>query len=217
MSLLMSSSLRSRLSLGAVVATVTAVLAGCASGAQLDGRESVSPSASVSATVTPTPTPTLTPVYKPASSTGRAENVPVPALPEAAKANSKEGAEAFTAYWFQVMGYAYETGDIGPLTKLTGPNCEMCEGVKKVVPNAYTGDRWLSGGSFSTPTFESNFTPHNDGRIPVIVQVIQSEIRYWGPGGIEYRPPGDETNTANVAFLRFIDGSWMLDSVNPLA
>ncbi|WP_374102654.1 DUF6318 family protein [Arthrobacter sp. GN70] len=215
MYLLISGSLRSRLTLGAVFATTTAVLLGCSSGTQAGGGESVSPSASVSASVTPTPTPT--PVYKRGDATGKAQNVPIPVLPEAAKANSKEGAEAFTAYWFQVMGYAYETGDIGLLTKLTGPNCEMCEGVKEVVPKAYAGDRWLSGGSFSTPTFESNFTPHNDGRIPVIVQVIQSEIRYWGPGGIEYRQPGEETNTANVAFLRFIDGAWMLDSVNPLA
>ena len=212
MTLLTCSSLRSRLSLGVVLTTTTVALVGCAPGPQAEPGNSVSASAFASATATPIPAP----VYKPADATGKAQNVPVPVLPEIAKANSKKGAEAFTAYWFQVMGYAYETGDVGPLTKLTGLNCEICEGVKKRVPNAYTGDRWLSGGSFSTPTFESNFTPQKDGRIPVIVQVIQSEIRYWGPGGTEYRQPGEETNTGNVAFLRFIDGAWMLDSVNPL-
>lgn len=180
--------------------------------------QSASPtdSASASASVTGAPSPTSTAVYKPADAKGKAENVPVPVLPEAAKANTKEGAEAFTAHWFQVMGYAYETGDIGPLTKITGGNCEMCEGVKRVVAKAYTNGQWLSGGTFSTPSVSSTFKPQPDQRIPVVVQVIQTEIRYWSPAGNEYRRPGEQTNTANVAFLRFVEGAWMLDSVNPL-
>jgi hypothetical protein len=178
--------------------------------------QSASPTVSVSASATATSSPSPTAVYRPADAKGKAENVPVPVLPEAAKANSKEGVEAFTAYWFRVMSYAYETGDVGPLGKITGANCEMCDGVKRVVAKAYSNGRWLSGGAFSTPSLSSTFRPQADQRIPVVVQVIQDEIRYWSPGGSEYRQPSELTNTANVAFLRFVDDAWMLDAVNPL-
>lgn len=178
--------------------------------------QTASPTVSVSASVTATPSPTPTAVYRPADAKGKAENVPVPVLPETAKANSKEGVEAFTAHWFQVMGYAYETGDVGPLAKITAASCEMCEGVKRVVAKAYTNGQWLSGGTFSTPSVSSTFKPQPDQRIPVVVQVIQTEIRYWSPEGTEYRQPGEQTNTANVAFLRFVEGAWTLDAVNPL-
>ncbi|GAB3565589.1 hypothetical protein GCM10027405_23130 [Arthrobacter alkaliphilus] len=172
--------------------------------------------ATVTASATPTPTATPTAVYKPADAKGKAENVPLPVLPEAAKANSKEGVEAFARYWFQVMSYAYETGDVGPLGKITGPNCEMCEGVVKVVPKAYSGDRWVSGGVISTPSVSSTFKPQPDQSIPVVVQVIQSKIHYWSSGGTEYRQPTEATNTGNVAFLRFVEGAWRLDGLNPL-
>ena len=45
--------------------------------------------------VTPTPTaaPTPSASYKPADATGKAQNVPVPVLPDAAKAETKEGLE----------------------------------------------------------------------------------------------------------------------------
>ncbi|MFF2298568.1 DUF6318 family protein [Arthrobacter sp. NPDC058127] len=178
--------------------------------------QSASPTVSASASATATPSPTSTAAYKPADAKGKAENVPIPVLPEAAKANTKEGVEAFAAHWFQVMGYAYQTGDIGPLTKITGANCEMCEGVKRAVPKAYTSDRWISGGIFSTPSVSSTFKPQPDQSIPVVVQVIQSKIYYWSPDGTEYRKPTEATNTGNVAFLRFVDGVWRLDAVNPL-
>lgn len=175
--------------------------------------QSASPTVSASPTATPTPT---TPVYKPADAKGKAENVPLPVLPEAAKANSKEGVEAFARYWFEVMSYAYETGDVGPLSKITGANCEMCEGVKRVVPKAYSGDRWVSGGLVSTPSVSSTFRPQPDQSIPVVVQVIQSKIHYWSSDGAEYREPTETTNTGNVAFLRYIEGAWRLDGLNPL-
>ena len=64
---------------------------------------SQSPSASASATASATPTPSAS--YKPADASGRAQNVPVPVLPEAAKTETKEGLEAFARYWFELLSY----------------------------------------------------------------------------------------------------------------
>jgi hypothetical protein len=56
--------------------------------------------------------------------------VPVPVLPEAAKANSKEGLEAFATYWYQALSYAYETGDTTIVSQLSGSNCVFCTGCR---------------------------------------------------------------------------------------
>ncbi len=69
-----------------------------------------SPSESASATASATPTASA--IYKPADASGKAQNVPVPVLPEAAKAETKEGLEAFARYWFELLSYGYETGDV---------------------------------------------------------------------------------------------------------
>ncbi len=196
-----------------IVSLATALtLTACENSTEPQTGQSATPTVSATATATPSPTP----AYKPADANGKAENVPVPVLPEAAKANSKEGVEAFARYWFQVMSYAYETGDVGPLAKITATSCEMCEGVKRAVAQAYTNGQWLSGGTFSTPSVSSSFKPQPDQRISVVVQVIQTEIRYWSSAETEYRQPGEQTSTANVAFLRFVEGAWTLDAVNPL-
>src|SRR6478736_5613204 len=81
------------------------------------------------ATAAATPTSTPSAVYKPADATGPAQNVPVPVLPEVAKTETKEGAEAFTKYWFSVLSYAYETGDTAALSTLSKPECTVCQGL----------------------------------------------------------------------------------------
>ncbi|WP_416430255.1 DUF6318 family protein [Paenarthrobacter nicotinovorans] len=58
--------------------------------------------------------------YKPADAKGKAENVPVPVMPELAKENSKAGLEAFIGYWYATYSYATETGDLGPWVEITG-------------------------------------------------------------------------------------------------
>ena len=191
------------------------LLSGCAGG-EPQGSGTPSPSVSDSPGTTTTPTPTPSAAYKPASATGKAENVPVPVLPEEAKKETKEGAIAFTKYWFQLMGYAYETGDVAPLAAATGPACDMCNSVMRVVPKAYSEDSWLVGGTFSTPSVDSNFNPQADQTIPVTVQVIQTRISYHDATGAEYRSATEQTSTGNVAFLKYFNGSWKLHGVNPI-
>ncbi|WP_332760841.1 DUF6318 family protein, partial [Pseudarthrobacter sp.] len=84
-----TTSRRSRLHLVAAVAASVLLLTSCNSGGDPGGTTSASPSQTVSPSATPTPT--ATPAYVPASASGRAQNVPVPVLPEVAKTETKEG------------------------------------------------------------------------------------------------------------------------------
>src|SRR5438067_5037897 len=127
------------------VVIVGLVVSGCAG--TNSPQTSGSPNSSASESGSPTPTPTPTPVYKPADAKGRAENVPVPVLPEDAKAKTKEGLEAFARYWYSTLSYAYETGDMKPLEAITSPTCTTCNSVKQSISSWHADGRWLAGGA----------------------------------------------------------------------
>src|SRR5687767_12970289 len=110
---------RVRLTAVSFSAVAALVLSGCSNGEDPQGTSNAGPSSSASQTAMTTPsataTPKPTPVYKPADAKGRAQNVPVPVLPEAAKKESKAGVVAFAKYWYSTLNFAYETGDFDPL------------------------------------------------------------------------------------------------------
>ncbi|WP_423183842.1 DUF6318 family protein [Arthrobacter sp. NyZ413] len=135
-----SISFRARFFVIAVVGVMLG-LAGCTPGGPPEASQTGSPSASPSITATPTPTPAA--VYKPATSTGRAENVPVPVLPEAAKANSKEGLEAFARYWYDLMNFAYQTGDLTPVDAVSGAGCNSCSRVRPTIEDWNSQGQWI--------------------------------------------------------------------------
>src|SRR4249919_253801 len=101
-------------------------VAACSGGAAPPPGTTASESQSPSTASTPSATPTPTASYKPADATGKAQNVPVPELPEAAKAETKKGLEAFARYWYALLNYSYETGDLSRINSISSPSCALC-------------------------------------------------------------------------------------------
>src|SRR5687767_13748560 len=124
------SSGRMRLSAISVLAASVVVLSGCSKGeGPANGsNDGATPSASSSgaATQSAAATPTQKPVYKPADAKGRAQNVPVPGKPALADKITKEGLEAFAKYWYALLNFAFETGNLKPVKSITGASCAMC-------------------------------------------------------------------------------------------
>jgi uncharacterized protein DUF6318 len=58
------------------------------------------------------------------SSSGK--SLPAPVLPEAAKKNTAEGAEAFTRYFFDSINHAFASGRTDGLIQASAPTCEIC-------------------------------------------------------------------------------------------
>src|SRR6476661_1656007 len=114
-------------------------------------------SQSPSEPVTPGATPTPTASYKPADATGRAQNVPVPELPEAAKAETKEGLEAFARYWFVLLNYGYETGDLSGINSISSPSCALCGKVFPGIQKWNVEGRWIVGGTVTVHAVQSTF------------------------------------------------------------
>ena len=201
----------------AIVVAAAVMLAGCAGGAPADpGTASPTAIESTSPSPSATPTPTTSAAYKPADASGPAQNVPVPVLPEVAKTETKEGAEAFTAYWFQQVNYAYETGDIAGVQSVTSPNCAYCSNITSSLTTNYQEGRWLAGGKITVPAATTTFERAADGNYQVIVQVQQETITYYAPGGSEFRAATKPSNTGNVLLVGFEDNAWRVNALHPL-
>ncbi|WP_256212823.1 DUF6318 family protein [Arthrobacter sp. yr096] len=188
------------------------LLSACQGGSVLGGSPSVtgsttaSPTSSVTASAA-SPSPTASLVYKPADAKGKAQNVPVPVMPELAKENSKAGLEAFIGYWFQQLSYAYETGDVSKTKESSSNSCRLCADLLSGVATNYTEGRWLIGGLYQTPVievlWETSSTPQR-----AKVQVLQQQIVYMNPDGSTGRENTAATNDAAAFFGIYKDGSW---------
>ncbi|MDQ0754037.1 DUF6318 family protein [Arthrobacter sp. B3I4] len=178
--------------------------------------ETSSSGPSVASTPTPSVTPTPTASYKPADATGRAQNVPVPVLPDAAKAETKEGLEAFARYWFALLSYGYETGDVARLAALTSPGCRSCERAKAVITGWHTDGRWLAGGRTQTPSVSTTFLVAPDGNYQVAIQASQSAISYFNSDGSLYRSDPKPDDTGNLMLAVYRDGSWYVNNIQPI-
>ncbi|MBD1538379.1 hypothetical protein HC749_09370 [Arthrobacter sp. S13_S34] len=196
---------------GAVVAAAL-LLAGCAGGAPADpGTASSTPTGSATTSPPSTPTPTPTAVYKPADASGPAQNVPVPVLPEVAKTETKEGAEAFAKYWFSILSYAYETGDTSALSKFSKPECAFCQGLVDDIEAAWAENKWISGGQIEIPVATAK--PAAEGSMQVVLQVLQKELIIHNQDGSPYQEKTAATNAGSVAIMKFADEGWVVNEL----
>ena len=207
---------RSRRSVGwrsgaaAFVVGLALGLSGCNSGDSPGPGSTSSPVAAETptASTSPTPTPTPSAVYKPADASGPAQNVPVPVLPEVAKTETKEGAEAYSTYWFSVLSYSYETGDTALFDRIAPSPCEECQKVKKVIRDWHEEGRWLVGGKISTPVTNTTFSKAQNGTYQVAVQVHQEPLSYMRADGSVARTDPQAPDQGNLLVLSYDKDKW---------
>lgn len=189
----------------------------CTGGGSTPGATAAPEPPGPTASPTPSATPTPTASYKPADASGRAENVPVPVLPEAAKAETKEGLEAFARYWFQLLSYGYETGDAGPINAITSTGCQSCEFAKKVLTGWNSDGRWLVGGNVETPSVSTTFRVAPDGNYQVAIQVSQQALSYYNSDGSLDSTDAKPDDTGNLMLAVFKNGAWYVNNIQPIA
>lgn len=188
----------------------------CTGGGTTPGATAAPEPSSPTASLTPTPTPTPTASYKPADASGRAQNVPVPVLPEAAKAETKEGAIAFASYWYAVLNYAYQTGDFGPMDAVTGAACRMCAKVRPGIVEWNSDGRWIAGGLVVVKGAFTEFVRTAEGDYQVTTQLEQPVgFLYRADASIEKSVPASQV-LADIMTVRFADGEWNASDVDRL-
>lgn len=212
------SSGRLRLSAISVLSASVLALSACSSGEgpKNGSSDGATPSASASATATPSATPTPTPVYKPADAKGKAQNVPVPVLPAAAKAETKAGLVAFAKYWYSTLNFAYETGNFGPLDKVTAATCALCQKVRPGIQEWNSKGRWIAGGLVTANGAFTEFVKTSAGEYQVTTQLEQAAgALHRADASVEKSVPGSQV-LADIMLVRFVDGHWKAMNVDRL-
>ncbi|MDQ0276172.1 hypothetical protein QO003_000475 [Arthrobacter silviterrae] len=205
---------RSRVLHSRFLATVlgAVLLAGCSSaappvaGSGSPGHPPTTAAATAAATAAPTNPPT--PAYKPATAAGPAQNVPVPVLPAKAKEFSKEGLEAFAAYWYSTLGYAYETGNVAPMVAVTDPSCKSCAGAQESISARYGDGGWLVGGQMVVHSSTSTFHVTPESTYQAILLIHQQRvISYNADKTVDVDIPA-MTPRADIVVASYHDGHW---------
>ncbi|WOH19099.1 DUF6318 family protein [Paenarthrobacter sp. GOM3] len=172
------------------------------------------PASSASA-ASPSATPSAPGAYKPADAKGKAQNVPVPVMPELAKENSEAGLEAFIGYWYAQLSYVDETGNMSAWLPLNSPNCRLCAQLQKSGEDAYINGRWIAGGRIRVPVIHVQWSTEN---VPAAtVQVIQERIDYYNADGSVGRVRSEASNDAFAFFAKHIEGAWTVVDLGVIA
>lgn len=194
----------------AIVVVAAVLLSGCQGGSPTAGNSethttTASPTSSVSSPVA-SAAPPSSGAYKPADASGKAQNVPVPVMPELAKENSKAGLEAFIGYWYEVKNYANQTGDTAVLASLSSASCRLCKHMEEAASDSYREGRWMVGGALHLSNVEMDWKPEELSHL-ARAQVVQDKISYFNADGSAGRPSDIATNDAFVILTQFSD-SW---------
>lgn len=131
-----------------------------------------------------------------------------PALPAAATAFTREGAEAFGAYWFTVLNAVHASGDPTLIRSISSPKCVTCQRYVDSLNTAATkrqtfqGARWTVNSSTSAV-----LEPTGTG---VLVNFDISAIRVVEETGVVAREIGAMSNLTNGLELSWDGDSWLL-------
>lgn len=173
-------------------------------------------SQSPSGPATPSATPTPTASYKPADATGKAQNVPVPELPEAAKAETKEGLEAFARYWYALLNYSYETGDLSGINSISSPSCALCGKVFPGIQKWNGEGRWIVGGTVTVHAVQSTFVKTPNGDFQVAIQSQQQAGSLKNADGTDAQAISESAMLGDLMVARYEKGCWAVQNVDRL-
>ena len=166
-----------------------------------------SPGTAASAPATATPSSVA--VYQPATANGPAQNVPVPVVPEKANEFSKEGLLAFAEHWYATLGYLYETGDPGPMMKISDPGCPTCLKVSESVTTWYRPGGWFVGGQMTVHDATSTFHETPEGQYQAILVIQQKKVTSFNDDGTLDSEGTPMKARADIVIAAYAGGRWV--------
>lgn len=130
-------------------------------------------------------------------------------MPEAARQETSAGLQEFAKYWYSLINYGFETGDVTPLKEASGPNCVVCLNVYKLLELGYDEDDWVLGGKLEILGTQTNYALTSRGLYQVLIQIRQHEYEYRGPGNHVYEVnDGLDATTVQIIEASYHQGQW---------
>lgn len=157
-------------------------------------------------------TPSGTPEEPSPSATPTAEPTE-PELPDAATKATEAGARAFITYYWDLINYAQLTGDVKALKRVSGPNCDACDGINGSIEQLYRDGGRISGGENSVRVRRaSELTTANDSAFGFSLKLrVEHEDQTIFVNGREpdERPSGADDFTVTLFWAN--NARWRLD------
>ncbi|TSE16774.1 hypothetical protein B1A87_013985 [Arthrobacter sp. KBS0703] len=155
-------------------------------------------------------------MYKPADAKGKAQNVPVPVKPALADKNSKEGVEAFAKYWYALLNYALETGNLKPVRGITGPSCALCSKIFPGIEKWNKDGKWIVGAGIQVRAVQSAFVRTSSGEYQVAMQSQQSAGSLRQADGTVGQTVTESPMLGDLMIAKYVDGRWKANNVDRL-
>jgi hypothetical protein len=132
-------------------------------------------------------------------------------LPEVAKANTPQGAEAFTRYFLSEANRAYQTFEAARITALVSPDCAACKNMTDSI-STWKGKQYRYTGEYASPTYIaiSSFTNDNTAKVLVSSRTSESKLLDSNNSVVETFP-ADNSNVS--VFLKYEPGSWVVSEI----
>lgn len=190
----MKSSSRARAVLGVAAVLLTFGVAGC---------EDEDPADPIESTREPIPPHSSSPT----ESTSPTDAGPVePSLPAEAEAETEAGAKAFVEYYWEVVNYARQTGEVDLLRNLSVPSCGGCNGGIESIERVYARGGRIAGGQFEVLKSVPGRTPSGAWHMSTMVKVSRSRTTGAGDLNKSVRP-----GELDFFFgLGYDDGAWQV-------
>jgi Family of unknown function (DUF6318) len=147
-----------------------------------------------------------------APSTSPASGTTAPTMPAEAVGTDAAAAEAFVRFYWEMVNYAQETGEVRELAAL-GKKCSACESGVATVVDTYAGDGAIRGGDARLVELETSFLVRSgDDWAVVECDLITTEQVVDLPGkSRDERFSGGRTPIRVI--LEPVNGVWMVRSM----
>jgi Family of unknown function (DUF6318) len=100
-----------------------------------------------------------------------------PALPEAARRNTKAGAVAFAHHYIDLVNYATEHGEVKELLRSSGQDCGACREIGRFVTRVYAGGGNIQGGTWRPRSYSVLANGQNRWLVAVEIQAERQVFR----------------------------------------
>lgn len=127
-------------------------------------------------------------------------------MPPEALAADADGAAAFIRHYFDLMNYAYATGDLAPVQAIREPGCEACRGMEEIIKEGYAPGQHIEGGQNSVVDVAVPPEDPAAGMGAVVVLDVTAG-RVVGPGAEVVRDIEAEEDLV-IRFLVRHDDAW---------
>ena len=131
----------------------------------------------------------------------------------AASAHSKAGAAAFTQYWFALLSYGIESGEVAQLQQTSDPECKVCADAVSTIQENYNDGGSLQGGVYTVR--DANAFEDFAGQVITVAVSYDRSPRYGtSPLGVP-RARLDGKSFANCDVrLRWTGSAWHIRGID---